>query len=229
MCSRFWGTVDGKRGALKFEDPDGPAILAALTESIRNWPNDTYPNVAPTDSQGVIYVNHNGRLVMGSIKWGFTVPDRQMVVNARSESMLEKALFARHVMEKRCLIPVHGYYEWDEGKPKQPYCLRIKDAPIFAFAGIWREYVGEKQFVVVTTSANTLMSKLSDRMPCLVAPEDFDLWLRGDCDEAIRKVCRPYSAEGMVMYPVTKAMSNPKYKAEDAYSPMQTLFDLDDF
>lgn len=228
MCSRFWGALDGKR-VTAVEKHGGAAIIEALQEELRNSPSGAFANVAPTESQGVIHMNHMGRRVVSRMRWGFPVPDREPVVNARSETLFEKQLFARHVAEKRCLIPVQGYYEWDNGRPKQPYCIRTKEAPIFAFGGIWREYVGEKQFVVITVSANSLIEPFKDRMPCLVAPEDFDLWLEGDCNEAIAKICRPYPAEKMTMYPVTRAMSNPRYKAEDAHQPLQTLFGLDDF
>lgn len=64
-------------------------------------------------------------------------------------------------------------------------------------AGVWREFVGQKQFVVVTTRPNSLIKTIHDRMPCLVAEEDFAVWLEGDYKEAITKVCHPFTADQM--------------------------------
>ncbi|MBC8066549.1 MAG: SOS response-associated peptidase family protein [Chlorobia bacterium] len=149
------------------------------------------------------------------MKWGFGARDRVPVINAWAEGMLDSDLLARHVREKRCLIPVRGYYEWDtRSKPRQPYCLRMKDQPTFALAGIWREFVGQKQFVVVTVRPNPLIQRIHDRMPCLVAEEDFGLWLEGNCDEAIAKVCVPFPAEAMTMAAVTRDLEHLKPESE---------------
>lgn len=84
--------------------------------------------------------------------------------------------------------------------------MQLKDQPTFALAGVWREFVGQKQFVVVTTRPNSLIKPIHDRMPCLVSEEDFGLWLEGNCDEALEKVCVPFPSEPMTLTPVTKEL-----------------------
>lgn len=84
--------------------------------------------------------------------------------------------------------------------------MQLRDHGVFAMAGIWREFVGQKQFVVVTTRPNSLIKPIHDRMPCLVSEEDFALWLEGTCEEALAKVCVPFPSDAMTATPVTREL-----------------------
>jgi len=218
MCSRFWGAPEGTAILTAIEEKGVEAILEAI--------NEGSSNVAPTELQPVVHME-NGQAIISRMKWGFTIPGRQPIINARIETVLEKGLFAQSAINRRCLIAVQGFYEWDKTtKPKQPYCFRMKDGAEFAFAGLWRVMNGEKQFVVCTTEPNELVAQLHNRMPCVVASSDFNLWLKGDTHEALSKITVPFPAELMTCFKVKTAMSNPRYKAEDAPEPLRDLFDI---
>jgi putative SOS response-associated peptidase YedK len=85
----------------------------------------------------------------------------------------------------RCLIPADGFYEWQAGaRGKQPFYIRARDGAPLAFAGLWETWTGPNgeeldTAAIVTTRANATLSPLHDRMPVIVPPEAFDLWL--DC------------------------------------------------
>jgi putative SOS response-associated peptidase YedK len=85
---------------------------------------------------------------------------------------------------RRCLIPADGFYEWRAGAPKRPYFVRAKSGGPIAFAGLWETWTGPNgeevdTAAIVTTRANRMLAAVHDRMPVIVPPEAFDLWL--DC------------------------------------------------
>jgi putative SOS response-associated peptidase YedK len=83
----------------------------------------------------------------------------------------------------RCLIPADGFYEWQRrGKVKQPFCFEVNDGELFAFAGLWdrwRDPSGQwlKSFSILTTTPNAVTSFVHDRMPVVLDPDSYDLWL----------------------------------------------------
>lgn len=185
MCSRFWGPTEALLADVKVSESDS--------------------KVSPEELHGIIHLSHRKR-VLSPMKWGFGARDKVPVINAWSEGLLDTHLLARHAREQRCLIPVRGYFE-------QGHCIQVQGQSTFALAGVWREFVGQKQFVVVTTRPNSLIKTIHDRMPCLVAEEDFALWLEGTCEEALAKVCVPYASEAMTITAVTKELELIEAKA----------------
>jgi putative SOS response-associated peptidase YedK len=108
----------------------------------------------------------------------------RLLVNARGESVLDKPAFRNAMRRRRCLIPADGFYEWRAGAPKRPYFVRAKSGGPIAFAGLWETWTGPNgeevdTAAIVTTRANRMLAPVHDRMPVIVAPEAFDLWL--DC------------------------------------------------
>jgi putative SOS response-associated peptidase YedK len=87
---------------------------------------------------------------------------------------------------RRCLIPADGFYEWKAlGGRKQPYFIRAKSGEPFAFAGLWETWTGPngeelETAAIVTTTANRTLAAIHDRMPVIVPPAAFDLWLDSD-------------------------------------------------
>jgi putative SOS response-associated peptidase YedK len=105
------------------------------------------------------------------------------MINARSETAATKPAFREALKARRCLIPADGFYEWSRtGKAKRPYCFEIKDGELFSFAGIWdrwRDASGKtvETCSILTTTANALTSAVHDRMPVILDPDGYDLWL----------------------------------------------------
>lgn len=147
-------------------------------------------NVAPTQPIPVVRLV-DGKRSFALMRWGFIpawVKDPRtfsLLVNARGESVLDKPAFRNAMRRRRCLIPADGFYDWRSGVPKRPYFVRPKNfAGPIAFAGLWETWTGPNgeeidTAAIVTTQANRMLAGVHDRMPVIVAPEAFDLWL--DC------------------------------------------------
>jgi putative SOS response-associated peptidase YedK len=149
-------------------------------------------NIAPTQPIPIIRLG-DGRRSFALMRWGLlpawvTEPKSfSLLVNARGESVLDKPAFRNAMRRRRCLVPADGFYEWGAGQPRRPYFVRPKKRgePI-AFAGLWETWSGPNgeeldTATIVTTRANRTLAVIHDRMPVIVAPEAFNLWL--DCSK----------------------------------------------
>jgi putative SOS response-associated peptidase YedK len=145
-------------------------------------------NVAPTQPIPVVRLV-NGRRSFALLRWGLIpswVKDPRgfsLLINARAESVLEKPALRNAMRRRRCLIPADGFYEWKrDGERKRPYVAAAKG--LVAFAGLWEPWIGPngeevETACIVTTTANRTLRSLHDRMPVVIPPEAFDMWL--DC------------------------------------------------
>jgi putative SOS response-associated peptidase YedK len=134
------------------------------------------------------------------------------MINARSETMADKPAFRSAFKRRRCSVLADGFYEWlKQGKKKQPHLFRLVGGGPFAFAGLWERW--EKgghsldSCTILTTDPNALVRPLHDRMPVILAPADFALWLDPDAakGEELQALLRPYPAEAMTAYPAAQA------------------------
>jgi putative SOS response-associated peptidase YedK len=140
------------------------------------------------------------------------------MINARAETIVEKPAFREPLQSRRCLIPADGFYEWArEGKAKSPYCFTLMDDSVFAFAGIWDRWknpLGEtiQTCSIITTSANPLVSGIHDRMPVILEPENYDVWLDPGFNkiEFLLDFLRPYRAESMRTWRVSSRVNSVK-------------------
>jgi putative SOS response-associated peptidase YedK len=126
------------------------------------------------------------------VRWGFIPswvkepqPGRPLI-NARSETVLEKPSFRNAIRRRRCLIPADGFYEWEGDVPgkKRPYLIEPVSRNLIAFAGIWETWMGAdgselETAAIITTDANAEVATIHTRSPVVIAPEDFEPWL--DC------------------------------------------------
>jgi len=178
MCGRYVITSSPAAIRALFGYPEQP-----------NFP--TRYNVAPTQPIPIVRL-HEGKRQFVLMRWGLIpawVKDPKtfsLLINARCESVIDKPAFRAAMRRRRCLIPADGFYEWkDVGGRKQPYfvCLRNngKRGP-FAFAGLWETWTGPNgeemdTAAIVTTNANRTLSAIHDRMPVILPPDAYDLWL----------------------------------------------------
>lgn len=152
-------------------------------------------NVAPTQPVPVV-VLENGIRQFKLMRWGFLpswVKDPgkfALVINARSETVLEKPSFRNAIRRRRCLLPADGYYEWQASPTrKRPHYIRRRDGQPIAFAGVaetWTGPNGEEvdTVAIVTAAAAPEMTALHERVPVTIEQRDFDLWLDGDAVNA---------------------------------------------
>lgn len=179
-------------------------------------------NIAP--SQSVLSVINDGkRNRLGYLRWGLIPPwakDRNIgykMINARAETILQKASFKHAYRKRRCLIVADSFYEWKKGPDgKTPMRIKLKDDSPFGMAGVWEAWTspeGEKIYScsVITTRPNELMVDIHDRMPVILSPEDEERWLDPHQDPALLQSCfQPFEAGKMEAFEVTADVNSPK-------------------
>lgn len=147
-------------------------------------------------------------------------------INARAETLAEKPMFRGPFKHGRCLIPASGFYEWKaEAKGKTPWYIHPRGEPLFAFAGLsslWEGPEGElRTCTIITTSPNSLMAALHDRMPAILPKERWDEWLdpaRKDA-AALSSLLVPLPEEAMECHPVGPAVGNPRSDGPELIAP----------
>jgi putative SOS response-associated peptidase YedK len=192
-------------------------------------------NVAPTQPAPVVRMEGAQRVGVLA-RWGLVppwAPDESIasrLFNARGETIAEKPAFRSAYAARRCLVPIHGFYEWKvlaDAKSKQPYWIARKDREVFTLAGVWDRW--EKgpspieSFTIITTTPNSLMSALHDRMPVIIDSCNFDAWLDPvNRDLAgLSAIIRPHQSSDFEAIPVGKQVGNPRIDSPDLIDPIQ--------
>lgn len=151
------------------------------------------------------------------------------MINAKSETAAEKPAFRDPIKFRRCLIPADGFYEWKKtGGAKQPYCFEVREGELFAFAGLWdgwKDPNGEwvKTCSLLTTTPNAVTGIVHDRMPVIVDPISYDLWLDpGIHDVAgLSELLKPYDARMMRFYPVSNRVNHVVNDDDECSRPVE--------
>ena len=139
------------------------------------------------------------------------------MINARAESAADRPAFGEALRRRRCLIPADGFYEWKRaGKEKLPYCFTLAGDAVFAFAGLWEQWRSPQgqtveSCAILTTAPNELVRDVHDRMPVILAPEAYDLWLDPGFTrvEELQPLLKPY-AGAMRRYRVSSRVNQVK-------------------
>ena len=196
--------------------------------NVIDLPFEARYNIAP--SQQILAIADFGRGVeTPMLTWGL-VPswsiDGKGFINARAETLEERPSFSESFRLRRCLIPADGFFEWrNVGRSKQPYYLQLSDETSFAFAGIWDQWRNAESSItscaIITTAANDLVKVLHDRMPAILKPDSYDVWLDPKTDAAIlQKLLMPFPASKMKSYPVSRTVSTPENDSEELIVPV---------
>ena len=180
-------------------------------------------NIAPTQPVPVIRQNPKEPVrELSIIRWGL-IPSwardssgAAKMINARSETAGSKPAFRDALKSRRCLIPADGFYEWQRtAKSKQPFCFEVNDGQSFAFAGLWDRWKSPdgtwiRTCSILTTTPNAVTSPVHDRMPVILDPDSYDLWLDpGMTDvEAATDLLKPCDAQLMRRYPVSTRINH---------------------
>jgi putative SOS response-associated peptidase YedK len=145
------------------------------------------------------------------------------MINARSETVADKPAFRHAIKYKRCIVPVSGFYEWSHtGKEKRPHFIHLKGRVPMGLAGIWEQWKSPEgseieSFAILTTAANKLVAKLHERMPVILPPDTYDLWLNHNMHDthALENLYAPYPDDLMACYEVSTQVNNPRYDSPD--------------
>lgn len=222
MCGRFVLMTLGRDLAERFELAEEPS------------PAPRY-NIAPTQPIAVVRCGDpdvsTRRLDL--LRWGlvpFWSKDPSSgppLINARAETAAKKPAFRAAFRHRRCLIPADGFYEWkrDSGR-KQPYFISMADGKLLAFAGLWEHWEDPADRVIesctiLTTDANEIVQPIHDRMPVILNPRDYNVWLdkRIETPDKLQHLLSPYPGREMTLRQVHPGMNKASYDSADCIAP----------
>ena len=210
MCGRYASFLPAEAVARLF------GTVNPLPNLAPSW------NVAPT--QAVMVVRRHpetGDRHLDLLRWGlvphFTkdLKAARKPINARSETAGTSGMFRGALAARRCLVPADAFYERKaEPDGKQPYAIARTDGTPMAFAGLWEGWRypdGEalRTFTIITTAANATMAALHERMPMILEPDDWPMWLgEAVCDPAA--LLRPAAEDVLWLWPVSRRVNTPR-------------------
>lgn len=219
MCGRMAITLPQDAMAQVFD-----AVPANDLPDVPNY------NVCPTVQVHTV-TSSGGSRVLRPMRWGFiphwyeTPTAGPLLINARAESIAEKPAFRAACRSRRCLVPASGFYEWTrlEDGTKLPWFIHRTDGAPMAFAGVWQDWErGEERLTtvaIVTTGANGSMAKIHHRMPVILEPGDWRLWLGEDAGKAAPLMTA--APEGTVTaYRVDPAVNSNRASGPDLIAPI---------
>jgi putative SOS response-associated peptidase YedK len=216
MCGRFTITID-------LEDLREYLVdHYDITELKSEFQLPRY-NIAPTQDV-ITIINDGSKNRVGLLKWGLIPPfakDEKIgasMINAKSETLMEKPSFRSSFQMKRCVILADSFYEWKrEENEKTPMRIGLNNNQIFPMAGLWSTFIrpdGTKihSTTIITTRANELMSKIHDRMPVILDDESVKTWLnpRNQDLNMLSEVLKPFDSNKMYSYQVSQIVNNAR-------------------
>ncbi len=188
-------------------------------------------NVAPTQTAAVVRADGDGGREIAQMRWGL-VPHwakelaiGARMINARAETVAAKPSFRQAYSRRRCLVPADGYYEWrKEGSAKQPYLFLRRDRAPMGLAGLWERWTvpdgtaaegfsaGDtiETFALLTTGAHEQVATIHHRMPLILDPADFGLWLMPESDPAALDALLAPPAVTLDFFPVSRRVNSPR-------------------
>lgn len=190
-------------------------------------------NLAPSQDAPVVGVNPNtpGTSLLRLMHWGL-VPYHakdasRSIINARAETLAQRPAFRGLLPRRRCLVLADGFYEWrKEGRFRTPMRFTLRDGRPFAFAGLWDRWLRPDgtplySFTIVTTSPNSLLEPVHDRMPAILRPEDEAGWLDPSvtAPAMLSELLKPYPAERMHGYCVSRAVNSAVNDSPECIAP----------
>jgi len=185
-------------------------------------------NISPGQYAGIIVNDGTNRYVQ--YKWGL-VPswarDIQIgnkLINARAETLVKKPSFKNAFINRRCLVPTDGFYEWQKlEKYKVPFFIHLKSGKPFSFAGLW-DLWGSKlyTFTIITTEANSLLKNIHDRMPVIIPEDKRELWLNPKIKttEDLLPLLKPYGSDELDAYEVSRFVNSPANNSPECIEPV---------
>jgi putative SOS response-associated peptidase YedK len=197
-------------------------------------------NIAPTQVMPIISnkdLNHFNLYRWGLVpNWAKDLKIGSTMINARIETIKEKSTYTESFQNKRCLVPIDSFYEWQKiGSQRIPYRISTKDQKICSLAGLWDIWINEKgeeigSYTIITIPANEFMKPLHDRMPAILDEPSTKLWLSDELSpEDHLELLKPYESSKMQSYTVgprvNKVSENDEKLIEKyAYPIQQSLF-----
>jgi len=210
MCGRF--TLTHREARLL------AAELGVSVESMIGY-HPRY-NIAPTDSHWIVRTRYEDREILPA-KWGlinFWMTDRKQAfknINARAETVQKLRSFREAFAQRRCVVPADGFFEWTGPKEdRKPLWFHRRDGDVILFAGLyesWRPTPSEKErtFTILTTTPNSLLGPVHNRMPVILEGEAVDEWLYvRQAPDSLTELLRPVRDDLLVATAVSTRVNS---------------------
>lgn len=219
MCGRFAVTLPVEAMAKLFAALPGNDLAGA----------ENY-NVCPTTEIAVAQ-SDGGVRRLRPMRWGFvphwykTPTDGPLLINARAETIAEKPAFRAACRERRCLIAIDGFYEWKaEEDGKQPFYVSRADGAPMVMAGVWQDWEREGLHLttcaIVTTEANADLAPIHHRMPVVLEPEDWALWL-GEAGHGAARLMVAGPEGRLQNWKVARAVNSNRASGPELRTPLE--------
>ena len=206
--------------------------LAALFDAMpdNDLPGGERFNVCPTQPVAVV-TSADGMRRLRPMRWGFvpawykSLTDGPLLINARAETVAEKPAFRAAVRERRCLIPVSGFYEWSagEGRARLPWYITRAHGGVMALGGVWQQWERDGQALttcaVVSTEAGPQMAAVHNREPVIVEPDEWGLWL-GEAGKGAALLMKHREPGALAMHRVDPKVNSNRANGADLILPL---------
>lgn len=219
MCGRYTITTTAEKLAALF----GVEVPAEYQPRYNAAPTQQLPVISNNQKQKILLYNW-GILP----RWAQEQGSSQRLINARAETVTEKATFKNSFKKHRCLVVADGYYEWKKTKDKKiPHRIVLDQEQPFTFAGIWDTFEDESgvlapAFVIITVAASPSIADIHDRMPAILDKETADFWLSNSEDyEGLQDVLRPYPDTHLKAYAVSTQVNAVKNDQDSLIQPVK--------
>lgn len=225
MCGRF----------VQAAEPEVYADVFRVDRTVAEVLPKSY-NVAPTDAVYAV-AEHEGERLLGSFRWGLIpwwAKDRKIAarnINARAETVAGKPAFRESFATKRCIVPADGFYEWQvKPKGKLPHYIYRADSRPMALAGLWARWKDPETdervatCTIITTEPNEVLAPIHDRMPVVLAPEVWEMWLDSQFADAgaLGALLVPAPSAEIALHPVSTLVNKVANNLPECITPLET-------
>ena len=208
----------------------------AMTQLFNATPANDLPsvpnyNVCPTVNIHAV-TSDSGTRHLKAMRWGFLprwykkLAGGPLLINARSETIAQKPAFREACRHRRCLIPADGFYEWErkEGEKPIPYRVVRADGQPMAMAGVWQEWEKDGSRItscaIVTTHANVKMTEIHHRLPVILGPNEWPLWL-GEAGKGAATLMQPVADDVLNLQRVSSAINSNRATGPELWNVIE--------
>lgn len=193
-------------------------------------------NIAPGSHNPVVLQPKPNKKGIGGLRWGLIpswaddVNIGYKMINARSETIMEKKSFSKPFQRQRCIVPANGFYEWQTiFKKKIPFYISPVEKDLLGFAGLYERWTDPEDesnqiwsYTIITTQANELLKPLHERMPVILTEENYDKWLDpvNSDTEQLQELLVPYPSELLRVYRVSEDVNKTSNEGKELLQPV---------
>lgn len=178
MCGRY--TVLTEDEIIEIREILKGISMRIVKDEFANY-DEQGGEVYPTNSPPVLVGTKRG-ISFESVKWGFKKwKGSGVIINARCETIRLKSTFSKLIEAGQCVIPAGEFFEWEKlEKGKRKHFIKDENDNILFMAGLYRDTVEGREFVILTKKATGEMKKIHDRMPVILRVDQLEKWLSGE-------------------------------------------------